>query len=58
MEDVLLWGPGGRVLIAVTRGTGSRIGHVFNVVNVDGNIVFLDYQLGTVQPVDWGSANS
>ena len=51
VKEVLGWGPGGRGFVAVTKGANS--GHVFNVVNLDGKVVFLDYQLGKARPAGW-----
>ncbi|MEC3992106.1 toxin glutamine deamidase domain-containing protein [Actinacidiphila sp. DG2A-62] len=51
VKDVLGWGSGGRGFIAVWPQDG--VGHVFNVVNVDGSVVFLDYQLGKAKPTGW-----
>ncbi|WP_385626064.1 toxin glutamine deamidase domain-containing protein (plasmid) [Streptomyces sp. P8-A8] len=53
VTEVSLWGSGGRGFVAVTKGAGSVTGHVFNLVNVDGKVVFLDYQLGMARPEGW-----
>ncbi|WP_425556342.1 toxin glutamine deamidase domain-containing protein [Kitasatospora nipponensis] len=44
MQEVISWGPGGQGLVGgwPTRG----VGHMFNVVNIDGVAVFIDGQKG------------
>ncbi|WP_453087020.1 FG-GAP-like repeat-containing protein [Streptomyces roseus] len=48
VEDVLRWGPGARGIVGAWPKKG--IGHYFNVANIDGKVVFLDFQQGRANP--------
>jgi hypothetical protein len=50
VREVLSWGPGARGIVGAwpTRG----LGHYFNVVNVDGKVIFYDFQTGQAHPAD------
>ncbi|MEU5438767.1 FG-GAP-like repeat-containing protein [Streptomyces sp. NPDC020719] len=48
VADVLRWGPGARGIVGAFPKKG--IGHYFNVINVDGKVVFLDFQQGRANP--------
>ena len=41
-------GPGARGIIQGSRGPG-QIGHLWNIVNIDGNVFFIDGQTGSVE---------
>ncbi|MFJ9856781.1 toxin glutamine deamidase domain-containing protein [Streptomyces albogriseolus] len=42
------WGPGARAIIGAWPRKG--VGHYFNVANIDGKVVFLDFQSGKANP--------
>ncbi|MEV4442352.1 toxin glutamine deamidase domain-containing protein [Streptomyces sp. NPDC049577] len=46
VREVLRWGPGARGIVGAFPRRSDEIGHYFNVVNVDGKVVFLDFQQG------------
>ncbi|MFD5127027.1 DUF6531 domain-containing protein [Streptomyces olindensis] len=48
VSDMLRWGPGARAVVGAWPRKG--IGHYFNVVNIDGKVVFLDFQSGKANP--------
>ncbi|WP_238995483.1 RHS repeat-associated core domain-containing protein [Streptomyces cyaneogriseus] len=48
VSDMLSWGPGARAIVGAFPRRG--IGHYFNVVNIDGRVVFLDFQQGRAEP--------
>lgn len=48
VSDILRWGPGARAIVGAWPKKG--VGHYFNVVNVDGKVVFLDFQSGKAKP--------
>ncbi|WP_228988732.1 toxin glutamine deamidase domain-containing protein [Streptomyces sp. DH8] len=48
VRDVLRWGPGARGIVGAWPQRG--IGHYFNVANIDGKVVFLDFQSGKADP--------
>ncbi|MEU3036536.1 DUF6531 domain-containing protein [Streptomyces griseoaurantiacus] len=48
VSDVLRWGPGARAIVGAWPKKG--IGHYFNVANIDGKVVFLDFQQGKANP--------
>lgn len=52
VRDVLSWGPGARGIVGGFPRQSGRIGHYFNVVNLDGKVVFLDFQQGKANPAD------
>ncbi|MFI2077621.1 hypothetical protein [Streptomyces triculaminicus] len=52
VRDVPSWAPGARVIVGGFPAQGGRVGHYFNVVNVDGRVVFLDFQQGRANPAD------
>ncbi|MEU0652300.1 toxin glutamine deamidase domain-containing protein [Streptomyces albogriseolus] len=41
-------GPGARAIIGAWPRKG--VGHYFNVANIDGKVVFLDFQSGKANP--------
>lgn len=48
VSDMLRWGPGARGIVGAWPQKG--IGHYFNVANIDGKVVFLDFQSGKANP--------
>ncbi|UYQ66702.1 DUF6531 domain-containing protein [Streptomyces peucetius] len=48
VSDMLRWGPGARAIVGAWPRKG--IGHYFNVANIDGKVVFLDFQSGKANP--------
>ncbi|MEU2898615.1 DUF6531 domain-containing protein [Streptomyces sp. NPDC001273] len=48
VSDMLRWGPGARAVIGAWPRKG--VGHYFNVANIDGKVVFLDFQSGKANP--------
>lgn len=48
VSDMLRWGPGARAIVGAWPKKG--LGHYFNVANVDGKVVFLDFQSGKAKP--------
>lgn len=50
VQDVLNWGPGARGMVGAWPNKG--IGHYFNVANIDGKVVFLDFQQGRANPAN------
>nr|WP_243460381.1 RHS repeat-associated core domain-containing protein [Streptomyces sp. M54] len=48
VSDVLRWGPGSRGIVGAWPRNG--IGHYFNVANIGGKVVFLDFQQGKANP--------
>ncbi len=48
VSDMLRWGPGARAIIGAWPRKG--VGHYFNVANIDGKVVFLDFQSGKANP--------
>ncbi|MFF9392304.1 DUF6531 domain-containing protein [Streptomyces griseoluteus] len=48
VSDVLRWGPGARGIVGAWPEKG--VGHYFNVANLDGKVVFLDFQTGKANP--------
>jgi RHS repeat-associated protein len=49
VNDVKNWGPGSRGIVGAWPTKG--VGHYFNVINVDGKVVFIDAQTGKANPV-------
>lgn len=50
VKDVLSWGPGARGIVGAWPRKG--VGHYFNVINVDGRVVFMDFQQGRAKPAN------
>ncbi|MEU5420300.1 ricin-type beta-trefoil lectin domain protein [Streptomyces sp. NPDC020667] len=50
VSDVMSWGPGARGIVGAWPRVGQ--GHYFNVVNMDGKVVFLDFQQGRANPAN------
>ncbi|MBT1187915.1 RHS repeat protein [Streptomyces sp. CJ_13] len=50
VADVLSWGPGARGIVGAWPQKG--MGHYFNVANIDGKVVFFDFQQGRANPAD------
>ncbi|MFF6992611.1 RHS repeat-associated core domain-containing protein [Streptomyces sp. NPDC010273] len=48
VSDMLRWGPGARAIVGAWPKRG--LGHYFNVANIDGKVVFLDFQSGKAKP--------
>ncbi|GGZ81565.1 MULTISPECIES: RHS repeat-associated core domain-containing protein [Streptomyces rochei group] len=48
VSDILRWGPGARAIVGAWPEKG--LGHYFNVANIDGKVVFLDFQSGKANP--------
>ncbi|MFF2901985.1 DUF6531 domain-containing protein [Streptomyces sp. NPDC057966] len=48
VSEMLRWGPGARGIVGAWPGKG--VGHYFNVANIDGKVVFLDFQNGKANP--------
>ncbi|MFJ3539051.1 FG-GAP-like repeat-containing protein [Streptomyces sp. NPDC090109] len=48
VADLLSWGPGARGIVAAFPRSG--VGHYFNVANINGKVVFLDFQTGKANP--------
>ncbi|WP_327396989.1 DUF6531 domain-containing protein [Streptomyces phaeochromogenes] len=48
VSDMLRWGPGSRGIVGAWPEKG--VGHYFNVANIDGKVVFLDFQSGKANP--------
>lgn len=48
VSDMLRWGPGARAIVGAWPQKG--LGHYFNVANIDGKVVFLDFQSGKANP--------
>ncbi|WP_327370360.1 DUF6531 domain-containing protein [Streptomyces sp. NBC_01217] len=48
VSEMLRWGPGARAIVGAWPQKG--IGHYFNVANIDGKVVFLDFQSGKANP--------
>ncbi len=55
VKDVKTGGDGAR---GIVFGLDKRGGHVFNVINRDGDLVFLDAQSGHATPPDTRTINS
>ncbi|WP_373288065.1 toxin glutamine deamidase domain-containing protein [Streptomyces lasiicapitis] len=52
VEEIAQAGPGARGIVIGARG---RSGHAFNVVNIEGDVVFLNGQTGHAKNVgSWG----
>ncbi|MFC8437328.1 RHS repeat-associated core domain-containing protein [Streptomyces griseoincarnatus] len=48
VSDMLRWGPGARAIIGAWPRKG--VGHYFNVANIEGKVVFLDFRSGKANP--------
>ncbi|MFD8708599.1 putative T7SS-secreted protein [Kitasatospora sp. NPDC059648] len=49
-EDMSARGPGSRGVVSIDRG--DYTGHVFNVVNVDGRVIYIDGQTGRLATLE------
>ncbi|MCY1047622.1 toxin glutamine deamidase domain-containing protein [Corallococcus sp. bb12-1] len=55
-KTVTAWGPGSRGIVAGRLAANEQTGHVFNVINKDGRVYFIDAQIPwKPNVVDWKS---